>query len=295
MIGPRWMIPVLLIAFGTLATAQSAAKLAVDAAADRAERHQTAEWLSLAPHLPDPEAGTAQALETAADVMRARRMPEDALDYYHFALKRGGDEPTLDNRIGVTLLELRRPTEARAYFKRALLLKPKDAQEWNNLGAAEYVLGNYRAALEDYLRAVKLDRKTAVFHSNLGTAYFEVKDYDSARAQLQKAIRLDPNVFQGNGWAGVEAHVLSPTDHGRFCYEMAKLAAEQHDEAGMLRWLARSSEGGFDVQTPMSGDKAFYPYRKDPRIAVIVRNAKAMRSGQLADAKPVPPLPANAP
>ena len=72
-------------------------------------------------HLPDPATATAEQLETVADVLRARRFPEDALDYYMYALKRGGgNEVMLMNKIGVTQLELRHTGAARAYFQRAI-------------------------------------------------------------------------------------------------------------------------------------------------------------------------------
>jgi len=277
------------------AVASAPAQPAADDMADRTQRHQTAEWLAMVPHLPDPETATAESLVQAADVLRARRMPEDALEYYQYALKRGGDEAKIQNDIGVTLLSLDRPVEARAAFKRAVQLKPKNAQDWNNLGAAEYVAGSFRAALADYLRAVKLDKKAAVFRSNLGTAYFEMKDYESARQQFEKAVKLDRNVFQESGWAGIEAHVLTATDHGRFCFEMAKMAAELHDDANVIRWLARSSEAGFDVKSEMNGDKDFAVYRKDPRVLTAIRNAHAMRTGQIADSDLEPPLPDHAP
>jgi tetratricopeptide (TPR) repeat protein len=250
---------------------------------DRVERHQSPEWQALAPHLPDPATATAAALTTAADVMRARRMPEDALDYYRYALARGGDEAKLDNLIGITLLELQRLPEARATFKRAIQLKPKAADPWNNLGATEYTAGQFRAALQDYARAVKLNKKTAVFHSNLGTVYFELKDYESARQEYITAIKLDPQVFHSGSVSGVEAHIMSASDRGRFCFEMAKMAARIHDDDNVIRWLARASEIGFNVQQEMSGDKDFLVYKKDPRVLSAIQNARAMRTGQIAD------------
>src|SRR5271168_850778 len=62
-------------------------------AADMRElRHQDPQWQSVKLHLPDPATATAQQLETVGDVLRARRFPEDAIDYYNYALQRGGDE-----------------------------------------------------------------------------------------------------------------------------------------------------------------------------------------------------------
>jgi tetratricopeptide (TPR) repeat protein len=258
---------------------------------NRALRHATPEWANMAPHMPDPATATPEALASAADVLRARRMQDDALDYYRYALKRGGDETKLLNDIGVTLLELNRAVEARAAFKRTVQLKPKYAQGWNNLGAAEYILGNPRAALQDYLKAVKFEKKSAVFHANLGTAYFEVKDFESGRTQLEKALQLDHNVFQSGGWAGVEAHVLSTSDRGRYCFEMAKMSAKVHDDENVVRWIARASEVGFDVKTQMGEDRDLAPYLKDQRILMAMQNARAIRTGQVADSGLAAPVP----
>lgn len=264
-------------------------------AAERALRHTTAEWLLMAPHLPDSATGTAVSLEVAADVLRARRMPEDALEYYGYALARGGDEARIRNRIGVTQLELRRPELARISFKRVLTLKRKDAEGWNNLGATEYIFGNFQGAIADYKRAVKLNKKGAIFHSNLGTAYFELKDYESARAQFDAALKLDKGVFTRGGWAGVQAHILSPKDRGRFCFEMAKMAARHGEDTSALQWLAQASEMGVDIRSEMAGDKDFAVYHKDLRVALIVRNSRAMRARQIAGSGPTPALAAETP
>lgn len=260
-------------------------------AVNRALRHATTEWSMIGPHLPNPETATSEKLSEAADVLRARRLQEDALDYYRYALKRGGDVSKLENDIGVTLLELDRFPEARIAFKVAVKARPKYAQGWNNLGAVEYVAGNPKAALIDYLHAVKLDKKTAVYHANLGTAYFELKDFESARAEFARALKIDHGVFQEGGWAGVQAHVLSTSDRGRYCFEMAKMAAGMHDIDNMIRWLARSSETGFNVKDQIAGDKDFAPYRKDPRILMAIHNAHAMRTGQIADSGLAPTTP----
>ena len=274
-------------------SAQQTARAADQAAIDRTVRHATVEWATLAPHMPDPATGTVASLEMAADVLRARRMPEDALDYYTYALQRGGNAARLHNLIGVTQLQLHQPEQARASFRKALLLDRKDAEAWNNLGAAEYLLTNFQAAISDYRRAVKVDKKVAVFHSNLGTAYFERSDYESARKQFETAVKLDPGVFDRVGWGGVQAHVLSPKDRGRFCFEMAKVAAHNGDDESVLRWLGHASETGFDVAGEMRGDKDFDGYRKDDRITLLLKNARAMRTGQLSASGAAPALPAD--
>src|ERR1700761_4705741 len=72
---------------------------------ERAALHNSTEWQILQPHLPNPKTASAQDLEIAADVLRARRFPEDALDYYGYAMARGGDVSELLNKMGITRLE----------------------------------------------------------------------------------------------------------------------------------------------------------------------------------------------
>ena len=291
------MKPCLLAAFClllpfTCGAGSSHAQLSGSADAERVARHQSADWVAMEGHLPDPATASPASLQLAADVMRARRLPEDALDYYRFALERGGDPGRLTNRIGITLLELHHPELARTAFQRAVHLAPRDPDAWNNLAASEYVAGDFPRAIGDYRRAVKLNKNKATFHANLGTAYFEVKDYDSARKQFATALKLDPNALQGGGGSnGIEAHVLSPSDRGRFCFEMAKLAARDHDVDGMLRWLARATEAGFDMQFEMGQDRVLRTFLGDPRVGLMMHNAKAMRNGQIADIGLLPALP----
>lgn len=261
-----------------------------DATLERIERHQSADWLLVEPHLPDPATASPERLTMAGDVLRARRMPEDALDYYNYALARGGDEATLRNRLGVTELELHQPELARIAFNRVLKIDANNAAAWNNLGATEYLTGDYRSAIGHYKHAIKYRHNSAVYHSNLGTAYFELSDYDSARNQFAAAIKLDPTIFDQGGWAGLQAHVLSPHDRGRFCVEMARLAALNHDDAGVLHWLNLAVSTNTDSVAVMLRDPAFTSYRKDPRVLLVLENARSLRNRQIANS-PVPPLP----
>ena len=68
---------------------------------ERAALHNSPDWALIAPHLPDPKTASAATLEMTGDVLRARRFPEDALDYYGFAMARGGNVSELLNKMGV--------------------------------------------------------------------------------------------------------------------------------------------------------------------------------------------------
>ncbi|HTD95415.1 MAG TPA: tetratricopeptide repeat protein [Edaphobacter sp.] len=243
--------------------------------------HADPQWAIIQPHLPDPLTATAEKLEMAGDVLRARRFPNEALDYYSYAVRRGGKEVQLLNKMGITELELRHNRRARAYFQRVVQLKKKSAEGWNNLGAVEYLERRFGNAISDYNRAIKLNKKGASYHSNLATAYFEQKDYESARKEYDIALKLDPDMFERTGsGGGVTAHMLSPVDHARYCFEMARLFAQRGDEDSMMRFLTKASEGGFNILEAMGPDSVLNRYRKDPRVLLVARNADAMRNNR---------------
>jgi tetratricopeptide (TPR) repeat protein len=259
----------------------------------RALQHESPEWQLVKPHLPDPSTASAAQLEVMADVLRARRFPEDALDYYNYAMLRGGDPAKLMNKIGITELELRRTAAARAYFQQVVRLQRNDAEAWNNLGAVEYLDGRLSRAVSDYSHAIKLNKTSATFHSNLGTAYFDEKRFDRALQEYDTALTLDPELMEHHTATGVSARMLSPADHAHYCFELAILFAHRGDEIQMMHYLTMASEGGYDIGTEMGSDAVLATYRKDPRVVTLERNAKAMREGRASLSAPggFPALP----
>ena len=242
--------------------------------------HRSPEWAEIEKHLPNPVTGSAHDLEVQGDILRARRFPEDALEYYNYALKRGGKPQDLYKKIGMTHLELHNVELARAYFQRALKVDRKDASAWNDLGAVEYLNQQLNSAISDYKKSVKIDSKSAVYHSNLGMAYFDKKDYSSAHKEIATAMKLDPGVFTRAGSAGISAHVLSSSDRAQFCLEMAKTYAQSGNETEMLHSLNMAGEAGADLTEEMNKDKVLAVYKKDPRVLMLIRNIKAMREGR---------------
>lgn len=282
-----FLISSLILLTPGLATAQSALGNSIKAqrqtplSITRARLHESDQWQDIARHLPDPNTASPKVLEQQADVLRARRFPEDALDFYRYALARGGDQGALTNKIGLTQLEMKNFDLARAYFSRAVKMNKKNSEAWNNLGAAEFIGGSPGTAISDYKHAIKLDKHSAVYHANLATAYFETKNFSGARKELSAAMKLDPQIFnRKEGAGGIEAHVLSSEDRARFSYEMAKLYAENGLEEQMLHSLAMASEAGMDISRELRKDPVLGKYQTDPRVLVLIQNAEAMRTGR---------------
>ena len=256
------------------------AQAVVASSSERDRMHQSDQWQEIAKHLPDAKTASPQALEQQADILRARRFPEDAMDYYRFALDRGGNAASLMNKLGLTELEMRNIELARAYFQRVVKINRKDGEAWNNLGAVEFLDGQNNSAVSDYKKAIKLNKREAVYHANLATAYFETKDYRGARREMATAMTLDPQIFDRQPTVGgVAAHVLSSAERARFSFEMAKLYAHDGLVDQMLHSLAMASEAGMDVRREMAKDQTLAGYENDPRVLTIVHNAQLIRTG----------------
>lgn len=261
-----------------------------DLEVSKSRRHEDPQWLLVRDHLPNPTTASLNALEAQADLLRVRRFPEDALDYYGYAMKRGGSSAALLNKIGLTELELHNIVLAEAYFHQAIKFDRRNAPGWNNLAATEYLQREYGAAVNDYKKAVRLEKAVAVYHANLSTAYFETKDYKRARHEADDALKLDPLVFQHSSGAGVAAHPLAVEDRARFSFEMAKLYAEHGQVEEMLHALAIASESGFDIAVNMLKDPTLAKYRNDPRVDLIIITARSLRKSNstVASASIVP-------
>lgn len=253
---------------------------------ERAALHAGPDWALIEPHLPNPRTATAAELETAGDVLRARRFPEDALDFYGYALQRGGDVSTLMNKMGIVRLELRQVDLAHAMFLRTVRAHKKDATAWNNLGVTDYAMQDYGGAVSSYKHAVKLNRNNAVYHSNLALAYFEKGDPEQARAEFARALKLDPGIMTGGDNGGTTAHILGSHNYPGMCLEMAKLFARSRDADRMLFWLAKASDAGLDVRSAMHEDSALAAYAKEPRVLLLIANAAQLRGRSVATAKP---------
>lgn len=240
--------------------------------------HDSAEWIDIARHLPDPATASSAHLEMTADVLRARRFHADALTFYNAALNRGADRRTIVKKMGITCLELGQPTVARMFFARAVRLDKRDAVAWNDLAAADLALGNPHAAVGEYRHALKIDRTNAVFHANLALAYFEIRSPEDARRELEKALRFDPEVLHHGNNGGFSAQVLSSEHYGDICFQMAHLSAQSGDVPLLLEWLSKASERGLNLRAAMDADPVLRRWLTDARVLVLLQNHQRLNA-----------------
>ncbi len=113
------------------------------------------------------------------------------------------DDPWAYNLWGVLLSDLRKYEEAIEKFEKAIILDPKFAIPYNNLGRTLFYQKEYERAIECYQIAIDLDSKFVDPHCSFGYYLISVKEDDEgALKHYQKAVDIDQKssiAFNGRG------------------------------------------------------------------------------------------------
>jgi tetratricopeptide (TPR) repeat protein len=221
---------------------------------------------------PPSENATAIQLEGQGDTFRGQKLYLDSIDYYRAAIKKA-DSAALHNKIGISLLLLRRDSEARREFERALHMDKNYPEAYNNLGALYYNGRRFGAAVKEYKKAIKLSSENASFHSNLGTAYFSEKDFESATREYQRAMQIDPAIFDRQPSGGVSVKLITSNDLGHFHYVMAQMYGQRNNADRCRYYLSKANEEGYPTKDALR-DSVFAGLRKDPEFVLFVRSLK---------------------
>jgi tetratricopeptide (TPR) repeat protein len=226
-----------------------------------------------APDAPVPllplDTSSPQDLEQQGDRLRAHNSHLDALDSYRAAIRKQ-PTPVLFNKLGITLILLRRPLEAEEAIHHAIKMKKDYGDAWNNLGSVYYMQGNYRKAGKEFEHAIKLNQENASYHSNLGSAYFNRHDFAKAAREYNTALRLDPLVFERSSRTGITASMGKPGDRAEFEYMMAKLFAQSGDPVNCLIHLRKAMEEGYKNINNVYKDSEFATVRADQRFKELM-------------------------
>jgi tetratricopeptide (TPR) repeat protein len=214
-----------------------------------------------------------QELELRGDSLRARKDYLDAIDYYKAALQKS-ETATLHNKIGVSMLQLVKYSDARREFERAVKMDKSYAEGHNNLAVIYYVNRQYGSAIKEYRRAIKLNPNSASFHSNLGSAYFSRKDFEQATKEYAKAMELDPTIFEPAASGGVAVKLATQGDRAYFHYVIAKMYGSKGDAEHCRLYLSKANEEGYPRVKDALKDEEFAGLRKDPTFVEFVRSLK---------------------
>ncbi|KAE8909383.1 hypothetical protein PF005_g18566 [Phytophthora fragariae] len=101
-----------------------------------------------------------------------------AVESFKVATDARPDEYALWNKIGATLANSARSSEAIPAYHRALELKPRYARGWLNLGISHANLGNYEEATKCYLQALSLNNRADHIWSYLRICFTCMERFD---------------------------------------------------------------------------------------------------------------------
>jgi tetratricopeptide (TPR) repeat protein len=244
----------------------------------RAQKPSVADSSSQVRVPPPAENADPVELELQGDQFRAQKAYLDSIDYYRAAMKTA-ESAVLHNKIGMCLLQLRRDSEAKKEFQRAIKGNKDYAEAYNNLGALYYNNGKFSAAIKEYKKAIKLNDASASFHSNMGGAYFSQKDFDRASREYQRAIQIDPDIFlRQSSAAAISIRLVGSNDLGHFHYVMAQMYGQHGDQEHCRFYLSKANEEGYPIKGALR-DNEFADLRKKPEFVAFLRSLKPPSSG----------------
>ena len=205
--------------------------------------------------------------EMRGDIMMARKMYREALDYY----KPGAEKsPILANKTGIAYHQMLDLNNARKYYERAIKLNPKYAEAINNLGTIFYARKSYRRAIEQYKKALRMTPESASILSNLGTAYFARKNYDEASKAYQAALAVDPEVFERRNTQGTLLQDQTVEERAKFHYYLAKTYAQAGTKDRALLYIRKALEEGFKDREKFVKDPEFAALQDDPEFKLLM-------------------------
>jgi tetratricopeptide (TPR) repeat protein len=205
--------------------------------------------------------------EVRGDIMMARKMYRDAIDFY----KPGANKnAVLANKTGIAYHQLGDLGNAKKFYERAIKLDKTYPEAHNNLGTVHYANKSYGNAIKSYERALALTPRAAPVWTNLGTAYFARDRYNEALRAYQTAMQIDPEVFEKRGSNGVMLQERSVEKKAMFYFTLAKSYALAGDEERMLRYVRFALENGFKEKQKFLEEPEFAAFKESVALKELL-------------------------
>lgn len=210
------------------------------------QRGNTAQAETLCQSMLRVQAAYVPALGLAGMIAAQGERLVEAEDYLRRALElRPHDANALFHYAGVTL-RLKVPAKALTAYDRAVVLRPDDAQLYvdhaNLLGA----VGALERALESYRRAARLRSDDARIHHGMGVVLYALKQMSEAAACHAEATRLRPEFVEAHNDHGIAAQALGRLAEALSSYDAAIRLRPQYAQAHYNRANALCELGRYE-------------------------------------------------
>jgi tetratricopeptide (TPR) repeat protein len=117
----------------------------------------------------------------------------DSLSLFEYTLKVTGDNPKIQNNLGLAFFLKGEAEQAAAHYREALRIKPDYADAHYNLGLVFMSKGKREQAIAQFKKALHLNSYFVPVYNDLGLALFQQGNVDQAIAYYQGALLHDPN------------------------------------------------------------------------------------------------------
>jgi tetratricopeptide (TPR) repeat protein len=215
---------------------------------------QTSDGFRTSAPITNPPANPSVTLELRGDIMMARKMFREAIDFY----KQGAEkDAVLANKTGIAYHQLQDLKNAEKYYRHAVKLNPKYPEALNNLGTVYYAKKSYRRAINQYREALRIRPDSASVLSNLGTAYFARKQYEDAMKTYEQAVAIDPGIFDQHSGQGVMVQERTIEERAGYFYILAKTCAKAGLTDRTLQYMRKALESGFKDRDKFKAEPEF--------------------------------------
>ncbi len=125
-------------------------------------------------------------------ILAQKGLADEAIAQFRKALEVRPDNAEAQNNLGRALLQNGNADEAITHFQKALQINPGYAGAHNNLGNALLPKDRVDEAIIQYQTALQIKPDFAEAHNNLGNALLKVGRVDEAIAHFQEALQINP-------------------------------------------------------------------------------------------------------
>jgi tetratricopeptide (TPR) repeat protein len=205
--------------------------------------------------------------ELRGDIMMARKLYRDAIDFYRPS---SNSSAVMANKTGIAYHQLGDLENAKKYYERAIKLNKSYPEAYNNLGTVYYARKSYGSAIKNYEKALALTPGAPSVWTNMGMAYFGRKKYVEALDAYQHALQLDPDIFERRGTNGVMLQERSVEEKAMFYYTLAKGYAKAGDTERMLRCVRFALEWGFKERMKFVEEPVFAAYQENEEFKQLL-------------------------